>query len=94
MARITIKDLPKDQKIAPQELRKIRGGNVSYQQYTVSNPLLLGCNIGGTGGEDKLTETVTLNFSEMKMTYAEQSHDGTGSGDVDADWDISGNTDS
>ena len=33
---------------------------------------------GGSGGEDRLTENVTLNFAEFKVEYTPQRADGTG----------------
>jgi hypothetical protein len=43
MARINIKDLPKDMRISPEEMKKVRGGAM------IKNILLE--NIAGVGGE-------------------------------------------
>jgi len=37
---------------------------------------------GGSGGEDRLTENVTLNFGEVKYTYIPQNADGSPGGEV------------
>ncbi len=37
---------------------------------------------GGSGGEDRLTENVTLNFDEVKYTYTPQNADGSRGGEI------------
>ena len=43
-------------------------------------------------GEDRLTESITLNFAKVEVTYTPQKSDGTGGGPVGFKWDIPGNT--
>jgi type VI secretion system secreted protein Hcp len=43
---------------------------------------------GGSHGEDRLTENVTLNFAKFKTEYQEQKQDGSGGPKTEAKWDI------
>ena len=44
-------------------------GNEAYLKYTLENVLITSVSTGGSGGEDRLTENVTLNFEKIKVTY-------------------------
>ena len=44
-------------------------GNEPYLTYTLKNVIITSVSTGGSGGEDRLTENVTLNFEEIKVTY-------------------------
>ncbi len=46
---------------------------------------------GGSGGEDRLTENVTLNFAKVKVEYTDQSKDGKGGSPQKMGWDIATN---
>lgn len=47
---------------------------------------------GGSGGEDRLTENVTLNFAKVAMTYTPQNPDGSGGDAVGPKtWNIASN---
>ena len=49
-------------------------------------------NTGGSGGEDRFTENVTLNFAKFKVTYTPQKADGTADAAIGpVGWDISAN---
>jgi type VI secretion system secreted protein Hcp len=53
--------------------------------------LVTSVSTGGSGGEDRLTENLTLNFAEVKFEYFLQNEKGvTASGGV-FNWDIAGN---
>ena len=43
--------------------------------------LVTACRTGGSGGEDRLTENVTLNFAKVKVEYVEQDRQGRQGGD-------------
>lgn len=47
---------------------------------------------GGSGGEDRLTENVTLNFERVIWTYTPIKDDGSGGGTVSAQWDLTVNS--
>ena len=48
-------------------------------------------NTGGSGGEDRLTENVSLNFAKVTFTYTEQTDKGAGEASKDFKWDIEAN---
>lgn len=48
-------------------------------------------SMGGSGGEDRLTENVTLNFREFHVKYAVQNKDGSKGAETEHKWDIAAN---
>ena len=46
---------------------------------------------GGSGGEERLTENVSINFGHVKYEYMEQAEDGTGSAGPEFVWNIQAN---
>jgi type VI secretion system secreted protein Hcp len=72
-------------------VRKAGDGQKRYLQITMSEVLVTSVSTGGSGGEDRLTENVTLNFAKVKYSYAPQKADGTVDADKDFAWDIAGN---
>ena len=46
---------------------------------------------GGSGGEDRLTENVTINFAKVKVDYKEQTKTGGVGASPSMGWDIAGN---
>jgi type VI secretion system secreted protein Hcp len=46
---------------------------------------------GGSGGEDRLTENVTLNFAKVKYEYTPQKADGSGDATVEFAFDVAAN---
>jgi type VI secretion system secreted protein Hcp len=46
---------------------------------------------GGSGGEDRLTENVSLNFARIKWTYTEQDFNGACSKSTTTGWDVQTN---
>lgn len=72
-------------------VRKAGEGQQKYLEITMSKVLVTSVSTGGSGGEDRLTENVTLNFAEVKFEYFLQNEKGvTASGGV-FNWDIAGN---
>jgi type VI secretion system secreted protein Hcp len=48
---------------------------------------------GGSGGEDRLTENVSLNFSKYKVAYRPQKQDGSpDGGPIEWEFDIAAHT--
>jgi type VI secretion system secreted protein Hcp len=45
-------------------------------------------SVGGSGGEDRLTENVTLGFAKFKYSYTPQKADGSADTAVSMGWDI------
>lgn len=54
-----------------------KGTPVEYIKIEMDEVLITSVSTGGSGGEDRLTENVTLNFAKIKLEYTPQKHDGT-----------------
>jgi type VI secretion system secreted protein Hcp len=61
---------------------------VEYLKITMKPVLITNVSTGGSGGEDRITEHVTLNFAEFNVVYTPQAGEGTGEGTVEAGWKI------
>ena len=72
-------------------VRKAGEGQNKYVMITMNEVLVTSVSTGGSGGEDRLTENVTLNFAKVKYTYIPQNADGTFGADKDFTWDIAAN---
>ena len=71
-------------------VRKAGGGKAS-QEYLVlqlTNVLISSYSTGGSGGEDRLTESISLHFQRMEGTYRRLKADGTL--DAPIQWVIAG----
>jgi type VI secretion system secreted protein Hcp len=65
-------------------------GKPGYLVYEMQNVVITSVKPGGSGGEDRLTENVTLNFSGISWEYT-SIKDSTGGGETDFGWDIETN---
>jgi type VI secretion system secreted protein Hcp len=73
-------------------VRKAAGkAPLEYVKITLSEVLVAGISTGGSGGEERLTENVTLNFGKFSMDYTPQQDDGSAGTVVNAAWDVAGN---
>ncbi|MEY4922124.1 MAG: hypothetical protein RLY17_841 [Pseudomonadota bacterium] len=72
-------------------MRRAGKGQIRYVEITMEEVLVTGLSTGGSGGEDRLTESVSLNFAKVKYSYIPQKPDGTAGADKDFAWDIAGN---
>jgi len=61
-------------------VRKAGGKPLEYLKLTLTQVTVTAVSTGGSGGEDRLTENVTLNFAKVRVDYVEQKPDG-GEGD-------------
>lgn len=65
----------------PEALLTVRkaGGKspVEYIKITLSDLIVSSVSTGGSGGEDRLTENITLNFAKVKWEYTDQKPDGS-----------------
>ncbi len=58
-------------------LRKAAGAEaLKYLEIDFEELMVTSLSTGGTGGEDRLTENITLNFAKFKMKYTEQLETG------------------
>lgn len=58
-------------------VRKAGEKPLEYLIITLSEVMVTAVSTGGSGGEDRLTENVTLNFAKVKVDYKEQTATGT-----------------
>jgi type VI secretion system secreted protein Hcp len=58
-------------------VRKAGTTPLEYLTITMSEVMVTAVSTGGSGGEDRLTENVTLNFAKVKVDYKEQTATGT-----------------
>jgi type VI secretion system secreted protein Hcp len=72
-------------------VRKAGETPLEYLTITMEDILISSYSTGGSGGEDRLTENLSLNFSKVKVLYKEQSEKGGGSAKPETGWDIAAN---
>jgi type VI secretion system secreted protein Hcp len=64
---------------------------LDYMVITMSPVLVTSVSPGGNGGDDRLTENVTLNFAKVTVSYTPQKDDGSGDAAIDFTWSIEKN---
>jgi len=73
-------------------VRKAGGKSaVEYLKITLTDCLVSSVSTGGSGGEDRLTENLSINFAEVKVEYTAQNPDGSTAGQVGFSYDIKKN---
>jgi type VI secretion system secreted protein Hcp len=72
-------------------VRKAGKDPVDYVVITISPVLVTSVSTGGSGGEDRLTENITLNFAKVKTSYTPQKDDGTADAAIDLTWNVETN---
>lgn len=72
-------------------VRKAGKEPLEYIKLTMKEVIVTAVSTGGSGGEDRLTENVTLNFAEFKLEYTPQKADGTGDSAKEVAWNIAEN---
>ena len=72
-------------------VRKAGEGQNKYIHFTLDEVIVTSLSTGGSGGEDRLTENVTLNFAKVTFAYTPQDSKGTVAGDKTFTWDIAEN---
>ena len=72
-------------------VRKAGEGQQKYLEMTLTKVLVTSLSTGGSGGEDRLTENVTLNFGKVTFAYTPQDSKGTVAGDKTFTWNIAEN---
>jgi type VI secretion system secreted protein Hcp len=77
-------------KLAMLTARKAGGTPHPYLVIKLHDGLISGVHTGGSGGDDRFTESVTLNFAKFEITYTPQ---GSTEGAKDAAWNIAANSD-
>ncbi len=72
-------------------VRKAGDKPLEYMTIKISDIIVSSVSTGGSGGEDRLTENVTLNFSQVDYKYIEQTDTGAEGAKPDVKWDIAKN---
>lgn len=72
-------------------VRKAGGTPLEYLTIKMTDVMVSSVSTGGSGGEDRLTENVVLNFSKVEIIYKPQKEDGSADADKLAGWDIAEN---
>jgi type VI secretion system secreted protein Hcp len=72
-------------------VRKAGKKPLEYIIIKMEKVMVTSVSTGGSGGEDQLTENVTLNFAKVHFKYTPQKDDGSGDAAVELKWDIEEN---
>lgn len=73
-------------------VRKAGGKQEEYLKVTMEELIVTSVSTGGSGGEDRLTENVSLNFAKVKVEYFSQDAKGKVAPAGDYTWNIATNT--
>jgi type VI secretion system secreted protein Hcp len=72
-------------------VRKAGEQPLEYLIITLEELMITSVSTGGSGGEDRLTENVTLNFARVKVNYKEQTPTGGVGEKPEMGWNIAEN---
>ena len=73
-------------------VRKAGGDNpLEYVKIKMEDVIVTSISNGGSGGEDRLTENITLNFAKVTFTYTPQETDGSGGAEKEYGYNIPAN---
>ena len=74
-------------------VRKAGGKNAQLDYYTIelTEVFCTSYQTGGSGGEDRLTESLTLTFAKVKVKYQAQNEKGAAAGDTEFKFSIAEN---
>ena len=72
-------------------VRKAGEKPVEYMVITMDKLMVTSVSTGGSGGEDKLTENIVLNFESCNVKYTPQKADGSAEALQEMGWDIAKN---
>jgi len=74
-------------------MRKAGDKPLDYLHIEMEEVIITSYSTGGSGGEDRLTENITLNFAKVKLTYTEQKKTGDKGLTPDVTFNIAENVD-
>ena len=72
-------------------VRKAGKEPLEYIKLTLTDLLVSSISTGGSGGEDRLTENVSLNFAKFEMKYTVQTQAGASGTSPEIKWDVAAN---
>jgi type VI secretion system secreted protein Hcp len=73
-------------------VRKAGGTPVEYIKIKMSEVFVTSLSTGGSGGEDRLTENLSLNFAKVNVDYTPQDAKGAAGTAIPFGWNIAENT--
>jgi len=75
-------------------VRKAGGTPIEYLVIKMTDVIITSVGEGGSGGEERLTEHLALNFSKYEINYTPQKADGTPGSKITKTWNIATNSES
>jgi len=69
-------------------VRKAGSRGLEYLVIELTGVMVTAVDTGGSGGDDRLTEEIRLNFTEIKMTYTPQRADGSPGAAQEFGWNV------
>ncbi|MBL6458649.1 type VI secretion system tube protein Hcp [Belnapia sp. T6] len=72
-------------------VRKAGEKPVEYMKVKMTDVLVASIDTGGSGEQERLTETVNLNFAKVEVEYTPQKADGSGEAPATMGWDVAKN---
>jgi type VI secretion system secreted protein Hcp len=72
-------------------VRKAGGKPLEYVKVKMKDALVSSIHPGGSGHDERLTETLGLNFSVVEFDYVPQKADGSGDASIPITWNIAKN---
>lgn len=72
-------------------VRKAGENPVEYLKIELTEIIISSISTGGSGGEDRLTENLSLNFRSFHETYTPQLADGSKGSPTEAKWNMATN---
>ncbi len=69
-----------------------KSSSYDFLVFHMEDVLVTSLSTGGSGGEDRLTENITLNFGKIKVSYTPQKADGSPDVKTEFNWNIKENT--
>ena len=73
-------------------VRKAGEKPVEYLKIKMTDLIISSVTTGGSGGEDRLTENLSLNFAKVQVDYTPQDEKGAAGTTIPMGWDIAQNT--
>jgi type VI secretion system secreted protein Hcp len=71
--------------------RKAGKHPLEYLIIKMKKVMITSVSTGGSGGEDRLTENISINFKTIDFMYQQQNEDGSGGPKKNFGWDIAAN---
>ncbi|MFN0059367.1 MAG: Hcp family type VI secretion system effector [Planctomycetota bacterium] len=72
-------------------IRKAGKTQLEYLIINLTKVLVTSVSSGGSTGEDRLAEQVSLNFAQVSVDYSAQKDDGSGEAAINFKWDMEQN---